>query len=198
MDAFDWSLPFVGQNVTDLLLAILNIPSMKSKLSELTATERASLEQAKANKQDSILSKIKTIGRVGKMFATIRSERETLTELVNAVGTEIAPSTELGIGEEQIRQAVSTFEEARVCDRINEMDPEEAGQDEDDAASVVSGGSFAEESFAVKDECLTELLEEVAGADVASELKDSGQSPIDMLVNTLIEESSSSVTPQPS
>lgn len=198
MDAFDWSLPFVGQNVTDLLLAILNIPSMKSKLSELTAAERDSLEQAKANRQDAILSKVRTVGRVGKMFATIRSERETLTELVNAVGTEVAPSTELSIGQEEIRQAIGTFEEARVCDRINEMDPEEAGQDEDDAASVVSGGSFAEESFAVKDECLTALLEEVAGAEVAKEAKESGESPIDMLVHALVEESSSPVAPQPS
>lgn len=194
MDAFDWSLPFVGQNVTDLLLALLNIPSMRSKLNELTEDQRMKLETIKARKQDEIIDRIQTVSRAGKLFASIRAERESLTELVNAVGTDITPPTELFVGEEELRESITTFDEAKVCDKINEMEPSNV-QDEDDAASVISGGSFGGETVPVN-EAISELIIDIAGEGMAKEMHEKGDNLMDVLVQAVVDETNPSPTPQ--
>ena len=135
MNVFDWSLPFVGEKIADLLLAVLNIPTLSGKLETLTEGERAQLEREKKSRMDAIKGKIKAVGRINKMFATVRDERETLTELMNAMGTRIIPSSYLTLGHEDLRKAIRSFEDAKRCDRINEMLPPD---EEDDTSSVTS------------------------------------------------------------
>lgn len=137
MNVFDWSLPFVGEKIADLLLAVLNIPSIQEKLESLTFEERAKLEKEKKTKMDVIKGKIRAVGRINRMFSTVRDERETLTELMNAMGTEIIPASYLTLGHEDLRRAIRSFEDAKRCDRINEMLPPDEAE-EDDASSVTS------------------------------------------------------------
>jgi serine/threonine-protein phosphatase 2B catalytic subunit len=133
MNVFDWSLPFVGEKIADLLMAVLNVPSLNMKLATLSDDQRSQLEKEKKVKMDVIKSKIRAIGRVNKMFATVRDERETLTELMNVMGTTIVPASYLTLGHEDLRKAIRSFEQARKSDSINEMFPPD-----DDTGSVVS------------------------------------------------------------
>jgi len=102
MNVLDWSLPFVGEKIADLLMAVLNLPTVDSQLEELTEEELGHLDQEHKKRQANIKSKIKAVGRINKMFLTIRNERETLTELMNVMGTKIVPSHYLTLGHEDL------------------------------------------------------------------------------------------------
>lgn len=135
MNVFDWSLPFIGEKIADLLMAVLNVPELSGKLATLTEAQRSKLEREKKVKMDVIKGKIRAIARVEKMFATVRDERETLTELMNAMGTHIVPASYLTLGHEDLRRAIKTFEDAKKCDRVNEMLPP---AEDSDSGSVYS------------------------------------------------------------
>lgn len=136
MNVFDWSMPFVGEKVADLLMAVLNVPHLNVKLATLSAEQRRQLEREKQRRQNIIKEKIRAIARVNKMFATVRDERETLTEFMNVTGATIVPAKYLTLGGEELRRAIRTFEEARHSDSVNEMLPDE--EDPSDAGSVFS------------------------------------------------------------
>ena len=137
MNVFDWSLPFVGEKIAELLLAVLSIQNLSSQLGTLSPEEKARLESEKKKKMDIIKGKVRAVARINKMFATVRDERETLTELMNAMGTTIIPASYLTLGHEDLRKAIKSFEDAKRCDSINEMMPPPA-ELEDDTASVSS------------------------------------------------------------
>lgn len=136
MSVFDWSLPFVGEKIAELLMGVLNVPNLGMRLETLSAEQRAKLEADRTAKLNLIRGKIRAIARVNKMLSTVRDERETLTELMNVMGTKIVPANYLTLGHEDLRRAIQSFDQARACDQLNEMlpDPDEAS----DASSVIS------------------------------------------------------------
>lgn len=137
MDVFAWSIPFVGEKIADLLMAVLNVPNLSARLATLSAEQQAHLEKEKKKRQSIIKSKIRAVARITKMFATVRDERETLTEFMNVTGITIVPAKYLTLGGEELRKAIRSFEEAKKSDRINEMMvPDETEQS--DASSVIS------------------------------------------------------------
>lgn len=138
MNVFDWSLPFVGEKIADLLMAVLDVPTLGHRLETISDAERQKLESEKKAKMDAIKTKVRAVGRLSKMFATVRNERETLAELMNAMGTKIVPAKFLTLGSEDLRRAIRSFDDARKCDKVNEMLPEEEEGDENDAASICS------------------------------------------------------------
>ncbi|ORX74473.1 calcineurin [Linderina pennispora] len=100
MDVFTWSLPFVGEKVTDMLLAILDICT-KDELEE-SATD---------------------LQQMARIFHVLRSEAETINELKGLLGTQRLPAGQLSAGGRGLRQAVMSFEEAKRYDRDNEKLP---------------------------------------------------------------------------
>jgi serine/threonine-protein phosphatase 2B catalytic subunit len=141
MDVFTWSLPFVGEKITDMLIAILNTCS-KEELEEETplSSEPASppaLEGSPAAaaagpspldpesiefKRRAIKNKILAIGRLSRVFQVLREESERVTELKTASGGRL-PAGTLMLGAEGIKQAISSFEDARKVDIQNERLP---------------------------------------------------------------------------
>lgn len=202
MDAFDWSLPFVGQNVVDILLALLNIPSMKSKLSELEPAHREKLEAYKAAKQDRLLSKLTSVTKVAGIMAAARGERETLSELVNAIKADVAPNnTELSLAQEDMRAAIvsaateeggegnkQAFAMAKQCDSINEMevgDEELKKQDENNEACV----SVCPTSPVQPDSLINTLIGEIAGSPAEEVIEASpSNDPIEVLKEVVQQE----------
>lgn len=136
MNAFDWSLPFVAEKTAEFFMAILNMASKDAKIEGLTDEERAKLDKDFEDRQRLIKSKIKAMARVNKMFQTIRNERETLTELMNVMGTKSLPSQYLILSHEDLRSAIDTFEHAKQADAINELNPPD--DENKDTASVYS------------------------------------------------------------
>ena len=130
MDVFTWSLPFVGEKITDMLMAILNTCSkeeLEEDVTPATVSAPASpplerdTETADA-KRRAIKNKILAIGRLSRVFQVLREESERVTELKTASGGKL-PAGTLMLGAEGIKQAIHNFEDARKVDLQNERLP---------------------------------------------------------------------------
>lgn len=132
MDVFTWSLPFVGEKITDMLIAILNTCS-KEELEEDTPTSESAPQdqfspatpvdsEMSEFKRRAIKNKILAIGRISRVFQVLREESERVTELKTAAGGRL-PTGTLMLGAEGIKQAIHNFEDARKVDIQNERLP---------------------------------------------------------------------------
>jgi serine/threonine-protein phosphatase 2B catalytic subunit len=130
MDVFTWSMPFVGEKITDMLIAILNTCS-KEELDDETPmstgpTSPAIIDaESTEAKRRAIKNKILAIGRLSRVFQVLREESERVTELKTATGGKL-PAGTLMLGAEGIKQAIHNFEDARKVDLQNERLPPSA------------------------------------------------------------------------
>ncbi|KAF9931670.1 3',5'-cyclic-nucleotide phosphodiesterase (PDEase) (3':5'-CNP) [Linnemannia zychae] len=159
MDVFTWSLPFVGEKITDMLLAILNTCS-KEELAEddmnLNLTGAMDIDSAPVSpgssqisivssgvgsdgQQDTVMTeasaadrdfnknrirqKILAVGRISRVFAVLRNESESVSELKDLMGTTKLPYGSLQLGAEGLKRAIHSFEDARRSDIDNERLP---------------------------------------------------------------------------
>lgn len=129
MDVFTWSLPFVGEKITDMLIAILNTCS-KEELEDETPTSASGPSSpplpmdidSSESKRRAIKNKILAIGRLSRFFQVLREESEKVTELKTAAGGRL-PAGTLMLGAEGIKQAINNFDDARKVDLQNERLP---------------------------------------------------------------------------
>jgi len=133
MDVFTWSLPFVGEKITDMLIAILSISS-EDELKEdgtpstvspgpVSPPVNSSMDPDSIEyKRKAIKNKILAIGRLSRVFQVLREESERVTELKTASGGRL-PAGTLMLGAEGIKNAISSFEDARKVDLQNERLP---------------------------------------------------------------------------
>ncbi|KAF9178154.1 3',5'-cyclic-nucleotide phosphodiesterase (PDEase) (3':5'-CNP) [Haplosporangium sp. Z 767] len=213
MDVFTWSLPFVGEKITDMLLAILNTCS-KEELAEddmilnltdvpagemdvdagpivsgsgnyqaaigeasaVGATEaragvvsvsagmstrsdqvqdadmvdvaHAQLERQIQNNR--IRQKILAVGRISRVFAVLRNESESVSELKDLMGTTKLPYGSLALGAEGLKRAIHSFEDAKMSDRDNERLPptkeEKTREDKDKIWKAIDEASHTPQS----------------------------------------------------
>ncbi|KAL1304183.1 hypothetical protein AAFC00_000607 [Neodothiora populina] len=135
MDVFTWSLPFVGEKITDMLIAILNTCSKEeledeTPLSSGPHSPTSSINTSTAGmdpdstefKRRAIKNKILAIGRLSRVFQVLREESERVTELKTASGGRL-PAGTLMLGAEGIKAAITNFEDARKVDLQNERLP---------------------------------------------------------------------------
>ncbi|KAH7924364.1 Metallo-dependent phosphatase [Leucogyrophana mollusca] len=127
MDVFTWSLPFVGEKITDMLVAVLNTCSKE----ELEESDEDSLKSPTSHAEDPverrkvIKNKILAVGRMARVFALLREESEKVSELKSISGSSKLPYGTLALGTEGIKDAISGFEDARKSDIENERLPPE-------------------------------------------------------------------------
>lgn len=133
MDVFTWSLPFVGEKITDMLIAILSTCSEDELKEDITPSTvspgpmsppiNAALDPESIEyKRRAIKNKILAIGRLSRVFQVLREESERVTELKTASGGRL-PAGTLMLGAEGIKNAISSFEDARKVDLQNERLP---------------------------------------------------------------------------
>ncbi|CEP61656.1 calcineurin catalytic subunit A LALA0_S03e07822g [Lachancea lanzarotensis] len=158
MDVFTWSLPFVGEKVTEMLVSILNVCTEEELGEEIgSATEAIGMpdtEAVAANsnasnaesaaqptstilndeaKRRALRSKILAIAKVSRMYSILREESENV-EYLKTINAGTLPRGALAHGPEGLKEALSTFEKARRDDLINERLPpklEEVGKRRD-------------------------------------------------------------------
>lgn len=141
MDAFTWSLPFVGAKIIEMLLAVLSVCSREELEDESSSSDdeadRAIVSEAMSPadvsaRRQQIKNKILAVGRMQRMFQLLREEAENASELsTGPVGTESAlPNGNrggmdaLGVQGNQIRRYIHSFDDARRLDIANERLPE--------------------------------------------------------------------------
>lgn len=134
MDVFTWSLPFVGEKITDMLIAILSTCSeeeLREETPSSTSPGGVSPPVAATTPDDpnsiefkrrAIKNKILAIGRMSRVFQVLREESERVTELKTVSGGRL-PAGTLMLGAEGIKNAISTFEDAKKVDIQNEHLP---------------------------------------------------------------------------
>ncbi|TFK34693.1 Metallo-dependent phosphatase-like protein [Crucibulum laeve] len=138
MDAFTWSLPFVGAKITEMLLAVLSVCSQE----ELDDTDSDSEDGARRGeggsngadiqaRRQQIKNKIMAVGRMQRVFQLLREEAESATELVptddmgvsSSVGARIGQDA-LGVSGNRIGRSIRSFADARRSDLLNERLPD--------------------------------------------------------------------------
>ncbi|KAH9983797.1 serine/threonine protein phosphatase calcineurin catalytic subunit Ppb1 [Russula compacta] len=125
MDAFSWSLPFVGEKITDMLAAVLNICTQE-ELNESVEEPEPSvvpIDHEKAERRKVIKNKILAVGRISHMFSLLREESERVSELKSISGSSRLPYGTLALGAEGIKNAIKSFDDARKSDIDNERLP---------------------------------------------------------------------------
>ncbi|KAH9041475.1 Serine/threonine-protein phosphatase 2B catalytic subunit A1 [Lactarius deliciosus] len=126
MDAFSWSLPFVGEKITDMLAAVLNIctqEELKEGAGGSSSTGAAPVDRDVAERRKVIKNKILAVGRMAHLFSLLREESERVSELKSISGSSRLPYGTLALGAEGIKNAIKTFDDARKSDIENERLP---------------------------------------------------------------------------
>ncbi|BEJ14350.1 hypothetical protein CspHIS471_0401170 [Cutaneotrichosporon sp. HIS471] len=129
MDVFTWSLPFVGEKITDMLIAILNCCT-KEELEEeeetpmiTPETPEMDTDEVSAERRQVIKNKILAVGRMSRVFSLLREESERVSELKSLTGSGTLPAGLLANGAEGIKEAIQGFDDARKSDIENERLP---------------------------------------------------------------------------
>ncbi|KAF5383120.1 hypothetical protein D9615_005057 [Tricholomella constricta] len=143
MDVFTWSLPFVGEKITDMLVAVLNTCT-KEELEEsdddsTLVSPSSVVSEESVERRKVIKNKIMAVGRMARVFALLREESEKVSELKSVSGSSKLPYGTLASGSEGIREAINGFDDARKSDIENErLPPELFDADSEEGKAIMS------------------------------------------------------------
>lgn len=118
MDVFSWSLPFVGEKVTEMLMAVLNI------CSDEELDERDS-DDAIRQRREVIRNKIRAVGKMVRVFAALREQSEDILTLRGLTPTGSMAQSDIAMVEKVLSSTPRriSFEDARNIDKMNERLP---------------------------------------------------------------------------
>jgi len=119
MDVFSWSLPFVAEKVSELMLYLFQ--SCEEELDDPTTEEE--LQKEKEKRRQQLRAKIKYVSKFMAMYSVLRSEREGILLLKDHSEQNVLPKGLLSGGVSAIREAVGNFQKAKEADQKFEKRP---------------------------------------------------------------------------
>jgi len=189
MDAFTWSLPFVGEKITDMLVAVLNTCSqeelMESSDEESVVVQPKPTSHDAAERRRIVRSKILAVGRMARVFSVLREESERVSELKSMTGSSKLPYGTLALGAEGIKDVIKGFTDARKSDIENErLPPDLVDADSEEGKAYISSslpetpaeGSHADSEISPNG--VQTALEEAFSSAPSSPISPSTQTPL--------------------
>ncbi|CAO3631679.1 unnamed protein product [Cunninghamella blakesleeana] len=165
MDVFTWSLPFVGEKITDMLIAILNICTKEELADEENNTlvvenkTTTDEEEVMEVRRTVIRNKILAVGKMSRVFSVLRENSERVMELKSLSPSGKLPLGTLALGSEGIKTAITTFEEAKRSDLENERLP--PTREVKEAQLREETDSKIRDAYTEKDESLNNIAEAI-------------------------------------
>lgn len=129
MNAFAWSLPFVAEKVTDMLSVMWTLVDDADNDGSPTGLPGDADKSAVQERSAHIRKKVLAMGKIARMFRTLREENESIVELRGLAGG-VLPAGVLSRGAEGVKTALHGFSEAKKFDRGNEKLPPMLPQDD--------------------------------------------------------------------
>ncbi|CAF0878115.1 unnamed protein product [Didymodactylos carnosus] len=133
MNVFTWSLPFVGEKVTEMLINILNICSEEELITDPDQEDGDNTTEANNFRREAIRSKIRAVGKMAKVYSSLREASENVINLKGLTPTSstenltmIDSSTDSENDVDNIlKQKIKdfSFSTAKSLDQINERMP---------------------------------------------------------------------------
>ncbi len=140
MDVFTWSIPFVIEKVTEILLktvdnsvTAMEAEEVKAPQPEAEAEDIDIMKRLEEDVEPSALSsrpdvqrlrkKIRTMSRMLVMLKTIREEKESLTKIKGMSPDGMIPRGLILEGRDAIKDALDQFTKAKEIDKKNEAMP---------------------------------------------------------------------------
>jgi serine/threonine-protein phosphatase 2B catalytic subunit len=115
MNVFSWSIPFVSEKISEMLLQIIKKQDLDLKL-----TDNKTIEE---NVTESLRMKVKMITVLMKMYKTLREERELIMKLKGFCPGNKIPRGILIQGPEALKSALERYKKTKKMDECNEMMP---------------------------------------------------------------------------
>lgn len=118
LDIFSWSLPFVAEKVSDILYNVIGLQDVENDDEDLIRA--TSISPRRGNQ---LKTKVRAVTKMVQVFKTLRQENEMILQLKQLLPNQKLPMGLLRQGQQAIRKAVSSFQEALVADSSNEKRP---------------------------------------------------------------------------
>ncbi|CDJ56933.1 serine/threonine protein phosphatase, putative [Eimeria maxima] len=147
MDIFTWSIPFVSEKVTEMLYGILN-PSLeegeedeeidnvvKIMHANIVLAEEGSAQRSRPpsagtpisrERAEALRRKVQSVGRLMRVFKTIREENELIVQLKGCTPGDRIPVGLLIQGRQGLKNELEKFQNAKQIDAMNERRPDGA------------------------------------------------------------------------
>jgi serine/threonine-protein phosphatase 2B catalytic subunit len=119
MDVFTWSMPFLAEKVSEILLVFLNLVNDE----EAEREEQQLTEEEKLKRRQIVTKKIQSVSRLLRLFNILRTEREMIMKIKGLSPNSKLPPGLLLKGPAAISEALGNFQKAKVADRPNEARP---------------------------------------------------------------------------
>jgi serine/threonine-protein phosphatase 2B catalytic subunit len=117
MNMFSWSIPFVSEKISEMLLQIIKKQDLDSKLNNNNAIEE--------NVTESLRMKVKMITVLMKMYRTLREQRELIMKLKGFCPGNKIPRGIIMQGPEALKSALERYKKTKKLDECNEMMPKD-------------------------------------------------------------------------
>ena len=142
MNAFTWSLPFVAEKLLDIWTNVLHLIDVSEDQYLLPGDAEGALSSSCTsggsgnNGQGTVLEqrgehirkKILTMGKLSRMFRTLREENENILLLKGLAGGTL-PQGVLQLGPEGVKEAIQGFQRSKEIDSPNERWPDSPLED---------------------------------------------------------------------